>query len=79
MVVPSIVHGKVRYYGGPEGSLCASKLRRFQIGLDCDMVVPSIVHGKVRSWIRWPRRVTARFQIGLNCDVVVYSTRQGKV
>ena len=52
MVVPSIVHGKVRYYGGPEGSLRASKLRRFQIGLNCDVVVPSIVHGKVKSWIR---------------------------
>ena len=31
------------WYGGPEGSLRASKLRRFQIGLNCDVVVPSIV------------------------------------
>ena len=37
------------FYGGPEGSLRASKLRRFQIGLNCVVVVPSIVHGKVRG------------------------------
>ena len=32
-------------------NIAASKLRRFQIGLNCDVVVPSIVHGKAKSWI----------------------------